>query len=200
MQRRSNFHQKLISSSHMFNIRPCMGKTKSTKSCLGDGLHRSDLAKRSPILSDCNPLWQLCDLCLKDTKSTPWYVKSHEKNSDTFFPLNPGWFIGILIPVTAYRSSYVGRMASPMYPKQPDFFSLLNWKENSSKSCSSIPLSKNIHPILLPWISDGLKYGFGQESWNNVWTVDWNSKSSSLNCWIRFAPIHPNPAPRSPCK
>ena len=83
-----------------------------------------------------------------------------------------------------------------MYPKQPVFFSLLNWKEKlRQKLLNHTTLKNNIHPILLPWIGWVFQVWTSESSKTMVWTVDWNSKSSSLNCWIHFSRIHPSRLP-----
>ena len=46
----------------------------------------------------------------------------------TLVTWNPGWFIGILIMAYCIIIPiYLGRISSPMQPKQPGFFSLLKW-------------------------------------------------------------------------
>ena len=46
---------------------------------------------------------------------------SHEKNPPSNFPLNPGWLIGILMSWFIIIPIKLGRMSSPIYPKQPGF-------------------------------------------------------------------------------
>ena len=50
---------------------------------------------------------------------------SHEKTTRPYFPLNPGCLIGILRMVYEIIPIYLGRISSPIYPKQPGFFWLL---------------------------------------------------------------------------
>ena len=123
------------------------GKPKSTKSCLGDGLHRSDLAKRSPILSDCNPPWQLCDLRLKNTKSTPWYDWATKKNNLGYLLSIESWLVhrDPYNGLSLFSHNWVGWHPLCTLNNQI-FFHCSIEKENSSKSCSTIPLSKNYPP------------------------------------------------------
>ncbi len=57
--------------------------------------------------------------------------KSHEPRKKTWndFPWNPGCLIGILMSWLFIIPIYLGRISSPVYPKQQGFFSLLTWRK-----------------------------------------------------------------------
>ena len=52
-------------------------------------------------------------------------VNAHlsHKNKTSYFPLNPGCLIGIRDPRFIVTRTYLGRISSTIYPKQPGFFS-----------------------------------------------------------------------------
>ena len=67
---------------------------------------------------------------------------SYEKKP-FYFPLNPGWLIGILIMAYEIIPIYLGSII-PIYRKQPGFFSLLIWK-----GCLT---TRSLGEIWSPWL------------------------------------------------